>query len=295
MTFTKDPSTHPANGPLTEERLIRVRDELQRKLEYGRDLFFADAVKAIDELLSVWKAGQEPVAKAHELSKVICHFRDWNEGFPVDRFKADYVISWMLENYPPAPQLPQPAVMSTDLLEGFEDWYSRGREDGDTIAPEWFSQALKPVFEDTWKYCRAAMLHGADPLQGWIPCSERMPERDYVLAADFSGAYYLPSLPNTQVGIYADWFADGNPSWDDGDGNDLHLKQVTHWMPLPAAPQQEAEPVQAAPEGWVPCSPEWIERYGPCSCAEAPRIAFGSIGNHYHPHIYHNPKHEERP
>ncbi|EOW6731033.1 DUF551 domain-containing protein [Cronobacter malonaticus] len=71
---------------------------------------------------------------------------------------------------------------------------------------------------------------------GWIACSERMPEREYVLAADFSGAYYLPSLPNTQVGIYADWFEDGKPSWDDGDGNDLHLKQVTHWMPLPEAP-----------------------------------------------------------
>ena len=77
--------------------------------------------------------------------------------------------------------------------------------------------------------------------EGWIPCSERMPEREYVLAADFSGAYYLPSLPNTQVGIYADWFEDGNPSWDDGDGNDLHLKQVTHWMPLPAARQQESD------------------------------------------------------
>ncbi|HCB2886517.1 TPA: DUF551 domain-containing protein [Citrobacter freundii] len=70
----------------------------------------------------------------------------------------------------------------------------------------------------------------------WIPVSERMPGRDYVLAADISGAYYPPHLPNTQVGIYADWFGDGNPSWDDGDGNDLHLKQVTHWQPLPEPP-----------------------------------------------------------
>ncbi|TCW07094.1 uncharacterized protein DUF551 [Raoultella sp. BIGb0138] len=75
-------------------------------------------------------------------------------------------------------------------------------------------------------------------LAGWIPVSERMPEREYVLAADFSGKRYSPCQPNTQVGIYADWFDDGNPTWDDGDGNDLHLKQVTHWMPLPAAPQE---------------------------------------------------------
>ncbi|HCI6908612.1 TPA: DUF551 domain-containing protein [Klebsiella pneumoniae] len=75
-------------------------------------------------------------------------------------------------------------------------------------------------------------------IPGWIPVSERMPEREYVLAADFSGKHYSPCQPNTQVGIYADWFDDGNPTWDDGDGNDLHLKRVTHWMPLPAAPQE---------------------------------------------------------
>lgn len=46
------------------------------------------------------------------------------------------------------------------------------------------------------------------------------------------------------------------------------------------------------PDGWVACSPEWIERNGPCSCSDAPRIAFGSIGNHYHPYIFHNPKRE---
>lgn len=40
------------------------------------------------------------------------------------------------------------------------------------------------------------------------------------------------------------------------------------------------------PEGWVSCSPEWIERNGPCSCSEAPRIAFGNIGPHYHPAVY---------
>ncbi|HBS5779179.1 TPA: DUF551 domain-containing protein [Klebsiella aerogenes] len=75
-------------------------------------------------------------------------------------------------------------------------------------------------------------------LAGWIPVSEQMPGRYYVLAADYSGRHYPPSQPNTQVGIHDDWFGDGKPTWDDGDGNDLHLKQVTHWMPLPAAPQE---------------------------------------------------------
>ncbi|EMH7336872.1 DUF551 domain-containing protein [Serratia marcescens] len=76
---------------------------------------------------------------------------------------------------------------------------------------------------------------------GWIACSERMPASEgdtqtYVLAGDFKN-HYWPNLPNTQVGVYGDWFNDGNPTWDDGDGNDLHLKEVTHWMPLPVAPE----------------------------------------------------------
>ncbi|WP_242016176.1 DUF551 domain-containing protein [Klebsiella quasipneumoniae] len=79
-------------------------------------------------------------------------------------------------------------------------------------------------------------------IPGWIPVSERMPEmgekQRYVLAADFKNNYW-PNIPNTQVGVYGDWFDDGNPTWDDGDGEDLHLKEVTHWMPLPAAPQED--------------------------------------------------------
>ncbi|HAI2452207.1 TPA: DUF551 domain-containing protein [Escherichia coli] len=103
-----------------------------------------------------------------------------------------------------------------------------------------------------------AMLHGAEPVSqtyklnelsgnspvtpdSWISCSERMPEMGerqcYVLATDFKNNY-PPSIPNTQVGVYGDWFNDGNPTWDDGDGEDLHLKEVTHWMPLPETPQE---------------------------------------------------------
>ncbi|EQB8112548.1 DUF551 domain-containing protein [Escherichia coli] len=59
----------------------------------------------------------------------------------------------------------------------------------------------------------------------------------YALAADFKNNY-PPNIPNTQVGVYGDWFNDGNPTWDDGDGKDLYLKEVTHWMPLPEPPQE---------------------------------------------------------
>ena len=85
-------------------------------------------------------------------------------------------------------------------------------------------------------------LSGNSPVtpDGWISCSERMPEMGerqcYVLAADFKNNY-PPNIPNTQVGVYGDWFNDGKPTWDDGDGEDLYLKEVTHWMPLPEPPR----------------------------------------------------------
>jgi len=58
--FTKDPSTHPAHGPLTEERLIRVREWFRSALAYSdgsnRDYMMADAAKAIDELMALRSA-----------------------------------------------------------------------------------------------------------------------------------------------------------------------------------------------------------------------------------------------
>lgn len=75
----------------------------------------------------------------------------------------------------------------------------------------------------------------------WISCSDRMSEMGerqcYALAADFKNNY-PPHIPNTQVGVYGDWFNDGDPTWVDGDGEDLYLKEVTHWIPLPEPPQE---------------------------------------------------------
>lgn len=53
---------HPANTPLTVERIIRVRDKLQRSLQYqnGGDMAYviADAIKGLEELLGRRKADQ---------------------------------------------------------------------------------------------------------------------------------------------------------------------------------------------------------------------------------------------
>ncbi|EPM2152879.1 DUF551 domain-containing protein [Escherichia coli] len=113
-------------------------------------------------------------------------------------------------------------------------------EDGELSELTWCSHNQH---HDDTLYVRADLVNGNYPAtpDGWISCSERMPEMGerqcYVLAADFKNNY-PPNIPNTQVGVYGDWFNDGNPTWDDGDGEDLYLKEVTHWMPLPEPPQE---------------------------------------------------------
>ncbi|EPO7073027.1 DUF551 domain-containing protein [Escherichia coli] len=132
--------------------------------------------------------------------------------------------------------------------------YLQGQKDG----LEWAAQLAEAnhpqtgdwLYDDPLELAKAIRkgpdmpeFDGPTPVttDGWISCSERMPEMGerqcYVLAADFKNNY-PPNIPNTQVGVYGDWFNDGNPTWDDGDGEDLYLKEVTHWMPLPEPPKE---------------------------------------------------------
>ncbi|MCQ0724238.1 DUF551 domain-containing protein [Klebsiella pneumoniae] len=203
----------------------------------------------------------EPVALQPELAKVIYHFRDWNEGFPVERFKADYVISWMLANYPPAPPAP---VVSADLLHtaasAIEDllttkdrtgagvWFdlpfrlrSAANAQPAPVVPEekpipntlsmYAVDAVAAIAEvKGWNACRAAMLAAAPQSTGsepatvpgkWIPVSERVPTKQ-------DGSVFL-----TWNGQYI-----GKELFLMGSFQCLKPEIITHWMPLPAAPQE---------------------------------------------------------
>ncbi|HAV6913835.1 TPA: hypothetical protein JJI70_16930 [Cronobacter sakazakii] len=89
---------------ISNERL----ESLQRqfKEEGFNDIRDSEVMQLVEENLALRKEREraEPVV-VPDLHKVVYHFRDLNEGFPVERFKADYVISWMLANYPPAPSI----------------------------------------------------------------------------------------------------------------------------------------------------------------------------------------------
>ncbi|HDZ2707774.1 DUF551 domain-containing protein [Klebsiella pneumoniae] len=211
---------------LTRERLQEIAED--GFLKHGESKELARmALAAMDS---------EPVALQPELAKVIYHFRDWNEGFPVERFKADYVISWMLANYPPA----QPAPVVPDDVSIFEAAIEECKTCDSIDEHAWNHGVLAVIAK--YESCRAAMLEaapqspGSDPAPvpgSWMPVSERMPPPRYeVLVGRWWGekprwcckwATYIPGHPDSQS---SGWLIPG-ASWT-----------PTHWMPLPAAPQE---------------------------------------------------------
>lgn len=96
--------------------------------------------------------------------------------------------------------------------------------------------------------CRSAILQGAEPVSnrdelpdGWVACSVRMPEND-----DFVYIWPRPDfgveLHVAQYGKFdkrdAGWYAQ---VYEQNYGIEYHPITVTHWMPLPAAPQKEVK------------------------------------------------------
>ena len=106
---------------ITREQLIK---KAQEQIEFCRHTKITGEGRAhVNQCAALFEIAlaamdSEPVALQPELAKVIYHFRDWNEGFPVERFKADYVISWMLANYPPA----QPAPERDQVRSAHAEW-----------------------------------------------------------------------------------------------------------------------------------------------------------------------------
>ena len=93
-------------------------------------------------------------------------------------------------------------------------------------------------YANGWNACRAAMLQGADGNslvipEGWVACSERMPEDEQEVIVQNKMGYRYVSYFDEHSGLFFDMRG----------GNQMNCIEhifVTHWMPMPAAPQQEA-------------------------------------------------------
>lgn len=126
---------------------------------------------------------------------------------------------------PPAPAVPPEATPENieNLLADITLFFTAGS----------LSRGGAVMFAEVWNACRAAML--AQPVssgyklpEGWIACSERMPDNDETKPiAIYTGKCLGQGM---FVATYdEDGFFD---YWEGGE-----IIGVTHWMPLPAAPE----------------------------------------------------------
>ncbi|HAP3222411.1 TPA: DUF551 domain-containing protein [Escherichia coli] len=206
-----------------------------------------DAMEMDDDFDSAFEHGKAVGWNAYRAAMFQSgNFRE-NKNSSTNNFRE---IAETSTNYPVIPSEVLSAIQKVAKIRAdFDDFDGDRRGIGDCL-----DEAEQELIVTIYKY--ASQL-AAEPIapndvreqtaipqvpvtpDSWISCSERMPEMGerqcYVLAADFKNNY-PPNIPNTQVGVYGDWFNDGNPTWDDGDGEDLYLKEVTHWMPLPEPP-----------------------------------------------------------
>ncbi|HAO2706612.1 TPA: DUF551 domain-containing protein [Escherichia coli] len=98
-----------------------------------------------------------------------------------------------------------------------------------------------------WNSCRAAMLHGAEPVSqtyklnelagnypvtpdGWISCSEQMPDDGQHVIILCDGAFVL--YAQYRDGEFFDVVRNGEEFFE------TQSRNVTDWMPLPEPPQE---------------------------------------------------------
>lgn len=132
--------------------------------------------------------------------------KDYFNGVPEDCRRILYTA-------PPAPV----------SVPTFEEWCKRTEQK----PVGWVHDAMKEAYDA----CRAAMLQGADgnsPVipDGWVHCSDLMPDGMQTV------------ITSNGFDIGQGWW-DGE-GWNSFDSHDVVPGDVTHWMPLPAAPHQEA-------------------------------------------------------
>ena len=209
-------NNHPAHGPVSLDRLHQIREILSKAVAQsdGGNIGYAmaDAVKVIDGAIAAF--GADPVAWLHS---------DNGIGIPAITRSRNVADSWFSKGWnikplytaPPAPAS-VPAAMEMD--DDFDSAFEHGKAVG-------------------WNACRAAMLQsGNSPVTQdcWIKCSERMPEDEQEVLTRNRMGHCFVSFFDEHSGLFFDRV-------DVAAACCIEHILVTHWMPLPAAPQQEAE------------------------------------------------------
>ena len=218
-------TNHPAHGPVSLDRLHQISEILSKAAAQsdGGNLGYAmaDAVKVIDGVIAAF--GAEPVGEVIEQqSGVMMDGLVISEKPTYRNIKGIHKMKMMplgtkFYTAPPAPVVPT-----------FDEWLQiRGNK-----PLGWVKDAMR----ESYDACRAARLQAGNPPvnpDGWIPVSERMPNDK-----DFVWCYGYVSGWTESDGFEAYYDATRNKWWT---VDDETVRKVTHWTPLPAAPQQEVK------------------------------------------------------
>ncbi|MDE9663525.1 DUF551 domain-containing protein [Citrobacter portucalensis] len=280
-------TNHPANGPVSLDRLHQIRQYIERNNQYqnGGNLAYilTDMLKVIDEVLEARNAEQveflpDNLDRALTILGVALPISKEEFNLDAERWMQrliNRVIRLESELTPPAPVVPdeikhriggldwgwegefnrgwnacRTAMLQAEPVSNHDELpldYLQGHKDG----LEWAAQLAEAnhpqtgdwLYDDPIELARAirkgpdmpTVQTGNSPVtpDGWIPVSERIPERDvdvqvycadkkeqmvgYMERNETEGWFRFASLPN---------------------GGGVYCKP-THWMELPAAPQQE--------------------------------------------------------
>ncbi|CEK08805.1 TPA: DUF551 domain-containing protein [Escherichia coli] len=216
---------------ITKERLLTIK---QWRETYGPGSNVVLPAEEAEELARIALASLEadPVKRVNsdQMHRVCLEANRYLDKYDAMAKEVNKLLGRIA---PPAPVLPHEWRLSN--AQAFIERYS--------------PPSVEEAALFAWNSCRAAMLHGAEPVSqtyklnelagnypvtpdGWISCSERMPDsKTAVLVArefDRKGdwrmkwATYIPGHPDANDG----WIIPG-ASW-----------KPSHWMPLPEPPQE---------------------------------------------------------
>lgn len=176
------------------------------------------------------------IALASLEAEPLCYLT-WHQGFRAPDDCEEYVVeakpgdkscdgtpAFPVYTAPPVP-VSVPAAMEMD--DDFDSAFEHGKAVG-------------------WNAYRAAMLHSAEPVSqayklnaldgnspvtpdGWISCSERMPDDGQHVIILCDGAFVL--YAQYRDGEFFDIVRNGDEFFE------TQSRNVTHWMPLPEPPQ----------------------------------------------------------
>ncbi len=215
---------------ITKERLLTIK---QWRETYGPGSNVVLPAEEAEELARIALASLEadPVKRVNsdQMHRVCLEANRYLDKYDAMAKEVNKLLGRIA---PPAPVLPHEWKLSN--AQAFIERYS--------------PPSVEEAALFAWNSCRAAMLHGAEPVSqtyklnelagnypvtpdGWISCSERMPnDKQYVWCW---GKSYGWTECDTFEGYY-DWSR--NKWWAVTDDGEEPASKVTHWMLLPEPP-----------------------------------------------------------